>query len=46
MIYDNLDSLKDEIITIRKSVGDEWVNKNYKEMADILISLKTKMSMF
>ena len=46
VIYDNLDSLKDEIITIRKSVGDEWVNKNYKEMADILISLKTKMSMF
>ena len=46
VIYDNLDSLKDEIITIRKSVGDEWVNKNYKEMAAILISLKTKMSMF
>lgn len=46
MLSDDLDFLKEEIMAIKKSVGDEWINKNHKIMADILISLKTKMSMF
>jgi hypothetical protein len=46
MLFDNLEQLKDEIKAIRESAGDEWINENNKKMAEILISLKSKMSMF
>lgn len=46
VLSDDLDFLKAEIMAIKKSAGDEWIDKNHKIMADILISLKTKMSMF
>lgn len=46
MLYGDLDSLKEEIMTIMKSAGDEWIRKNNRTMNAILLSLKTKMSMF
>ena len=46
VLSDNLDLLKGEILAIQKSVGGEWIDRNRKLMADIIVRLKTKVSMF